>query len=413
MSREAAPNNMTTVGAKRPHDGARGARAAQVLCIPRKRRRGEDAEAELVGLCVACCASDDAATAEHGARLIRPCHVNHAGGFGRSALIEASIRGHEKAVVLLLEKPSIDVNLADQHGRTALRFACAEGHEAVVRLLLARPEIETQKKTRAGSTPLWWACKQGHWAIVRLLLERPELDVTTSHPAATQMSTLLYMCIKSSVDGVRLLLAHPSTDPNDTQDRLTALQAACRNGSAEVVRMLLAHPKTDPNADCPLEAACHDGSEEVVRTLLAHPQTDPNAGHSLLLACHAGSAGIVQLMLAHPRIDVNGQSADGTTIMDYEHTHAIEAMLRRAGAHDTEPAPERLSDVAIGRLEAVACTVREAGGDCSVCIAAFDVGCALRRLPCGHLFHGGCIRSWLQRSTTCPVCRASAASDAQ
>eukprot|EP00928_Gymnodinium_smaydae_P092202 TRINITY_DN76010_c0_g1_i1.p2 TRINITY_DN76010_c0_g1~~TRINITY_DN76010_c0_g1_i1.p2 ORF type:complete len:185 (-),score=35.34 TRINITY_DN76010_c0_g1_i1:155-640(-) len=67
-------------------------------------------------------------------------------------------------------------------------------------------------------------------------------------------------------------------------------------------------------------------------------------------------------------------------------------------------------------------------GECVICQAAFldnddddvadvstDFGatssfatataavCRLR--SCGHLFHGECLRSWLRRSPTCPICR--------
>lgn len=29
-----------------------------------------------------------------------------------------------------------------------------------------------------------------------------------------------------------------------------------------------------------------------------------------------------------------------------------------------------------------------------------------KKLPCGHLFHVHCLRSWLERQHTCPTCRA-------
>lgn len=34
-----------------------------------------------------------------------------------------------------------------------------------------------------------------------------------------------------------------------------------------------------------------------------------------------------------------------------------------------------------------------------------DRNTALKRLPCAHIFHVGCLRSWFQRQQTCPTCR--------
>lgn len=30
-----------------------------------------------------------------------------------------------------------------------------------------------------------------------------------------------------------------------------------------------------------------------------------------------------------------------------------------------------------------------------------------KKLPCGHIFHFHCLRSWLERQQTCPTCRRS------
>lgn len=43
---------------------------------------------------------------------------------------------------------------------------------------------------------------------------------------------------------------------------------------------------------------------------------------------------------------------------------------------------------------------------CAICREGFVVGAQVKRLPCGHEFHGDCIVSWLQGSNTCPICRA-------
>ncbi|CAF1366377.1 unnamed protein product [Adineta steineri] len=41
---------------------------------------------------------------------------------------------------------------------------------------------------------------------------------------------------------------------------------------------------------------------------------------------------------------------------------------------------------------------------CSICWEKFEKA---RCLPCGHLFHENCLRSWLEQDTTCPICRVS------
>lgn len=42
--------------------------------------------------------------------------------------------------------------------------------------------------------------------------------------------------------------------------------------------------------------------------------------------------------------------------------------------------------------------------DCAICWEQME---AARKLPCGHLFHNSCLRSWLEQDTSCPTCRTS------
>uniref|UniRef100_A0A668AHV2 E3 ubiquitin-protein ligase AMFR n=1 Tax=Myripristis murdjan TaxID=586833 RepID=A0A668AHV2_9TELE len=42
--------------------------------------------------------------------------------------------------------------------------------------------------------------------------------------------------------------------------------------------------------------------------------------------------------------------------------------------------------------------------DCAIC---WDAMMTARKLPCGHLFHNSCLRSWLEQDTSCPTCRMS------
>lgn len=40
---------------------------------------------------------------------------------------------------------------------------------------------------------------------------------------------------------------------------------------------------------------------------------------------------------------------------------------------------------------------------CMVCLSDFEQGEEVRKLPCGHVFHVGCIDEWLRRCTDCPI----------
>ena len=44
--------------------------------------------------------------------------------------------------------------------------------------------------------------------------------------------------------------------------------------------------------------------------------------------------------------------------------------------------------------------------DCSICLGTFDLGEMVTQLPCDqkHSFHSPCIRTWLERQNSCPLC---------
>ena len=42
---------------------------------------------------------------------------------------------------------------------------------------------------------------------------------------------------------------------------------------------------------------------------------------------------------------------------------------------------------------------------CTVCLTEFEIGEDVRRLPCMHLFHTGCVDQWLRTNKRCPICR--------
>lgn len=46
---------------------------------------------------------------------------------------------------------------------------------------------------------------------------------------------------------------------------------------------------------------------------------------------------------------------------------------------------------------------------CSVCMEGFQSGVGGKRVPCGHVYHAGCISSWLSNYNSCPLCRSNIA----
>lgn len=51
-------------------------------------------------------------------------------------------------------------------------------------------------------------------------------------------------------------------------------------------------------------------------------------------------------------------------------------------------------------------TAEELGQSDATCIICREEMVAAKKLPCGHLFHVHCLRSWLERQQTCPTCRS-------
>uniref|UniRef100_A0A8C8YT38 RING-type domain-containing protein n=1 Tax=Prolemur simus TaxID=1328070 RepID=A0A8C8YT38_PROSS len=54
----------------------------------------------------------------------------------------------------------------------------------------------------------------------------------------------------------------------------------------------------------------------------------------------------------------------------------------------------------------------EEGPECGICFLEFACGDPIRRLPCQHFYHLGCIDEWLTKSFTCPYCRGPAGAEA-
>jgi len=44
--------------------------------------------------------------------------------------------------------------------------------------------------------------------------------------------------------------------------------------------------------------------------------------------------------------------------------------------------------------------------ECPICLKKFEAGEECNKLPCKHLFHVTCLMPWLEKTSSCPLCRA-------
>ena len=43
--------------------------------------------------------------------------------------------------------------------------------------------------------------------------------------------------------------------------------------------------------------------------------------------------------------------------------------------------------------------------NCIICIADMEINTKGLLIPCGHMFHESCIKEWLEKNSTCPICK--------
>ena len=72
----------------------------------------------------------------------------------RTPLHNSLLYYHPECIKLLLQHPSIKVNMKDGHFNTALHICVKEGHLDCVKALLAHEDINVNIKNIDGKTPL-------------------------------------------------------------------------------------------------------------------------------------------------------------------------------------------------------------------------------------------------------------------
>ncbi|KAJ2978093.1 hypothetical protein NUW58_g7604 [Xylaria curta] len=236
-------------------------------------------------------------------------NVNLRDDLNRTPLIIAAGMGHQAVVKLLLEQPSVEVNvILDCADRTPLYAAARGGHEAVVELLLDVGKAEADLARPGEHTPLSVAAEYGHEAIVRRLLNTGKVDVN-SRPFID--STPLFFAAKNGHKAVVKCLLDTGKAVPDKKcfGGITPLYGAACNGHHAVVQLLLATGRVDADSkdmkgETPLLSAARRGHQTVVQLLLGTGKVDANHKNwcgdtPLTVATGRGCQSIVELLQKH------------------------------------------------------------------------------------------------------------------
>jgi ankyrin repeat protein len=195
---------------------------------------------------------------------------------GRNALHEASAKGYEEIVEMLLQRGA-HVNSPSRHyDANALGIACEKGHEGIaIRLLAKGADANAKHGWEWTGNAFEIACRQGHERIVERMLTTGALVGVRWEDVDAAMAVAIEKKYYTIVETLFDVGIHWCPD--------AALRAACGQGNQNLVQKLLD------------KAAIADVSSLVLK-------------NSLRAACAGGHEGIVEILLA------KGASADNDTL---------------------------------------------------------------------------------------------------
>ncbi len=165
---------------------------------------------------------------ENGAR------VDFKGNTHKTPLVFASLNGHAATVELLIENGAY-ANATDDLGDTALHFACWKGYLEVVKILL-KHNADLNIQSSSGQTPLMLAVIHNHPEIVKILLKN-NANVNLKTKLGWQ-TALMQASAKGNIDVVTLLL-QKGADVNEIDiNGKSAIQIANESGFSEIAQIL-------------------------------------------------------------------------------------------------------------------------------------------------------------------------------
>ena len=300
-------------------------------------------------------------------------------GWGDTALMKASVRGHTEVVQLLLDRLEKGASLLEKDS-AAIVEASMRGHTEVVQLLLGKG-APVDAKDEDGVTALMEASRQGHTEVAQLLLGK---GAAVDEQGKDGRTSLTRASREGRTEVVQLLLGKGA--PVDAKDRRgnTALMWASRNDHTEVVQLLLdkggAIDEKDEDGWTSLMKASMEGHTKVVQLLLGKGAPVDEKGRygktALMWASVHGHTEVVRLLLGKGAA-VDEKDEDGGTALTLASveglTEVVKLLLGKGAAVDVKnkdgetalPAFVTFDEDQLGRMAAtlVQCQLLGRGSD--------------------------------------------------
>jgi len=188
----------------------------------------------------------------------------------QQALIEAFSAGHYQVSEILLNLPSININVSDTlSGLTPLCAASKAGDRKLVETLLRRGATLHLLDDANEQAPIHVAVREGHWDVADYLLSQGSI---ANQPDGRGRTPLMLAAAGGHAGVVDLLVQHGAGLDDSDKEGITPLTHAIISGHCEIAQCLLRQGANVNAVDCsgrsPLDVAVYQGSGEMVEILL-------------------------------------------------------------------------------------------------------------------------------------------------
>ena len=273
-------------------------------------------------------------------------NVNYRISENQTVLMQTALMPSEEHVSILrvlLEQPSIEVNLKDDEGLTALHLATRCRNIEAVKLLLADQRVDVNCKASKRQvidnvpydqiTPLMMAASNAeNFDIFKLLMSEQRIDVNCTSPYGGGTTVLMSSSLHYNVKAARILLEDPRVDVNWMNSMgLSGLHAAADpRCNAKIMELFLAHPRVDVNCkngplgETVLHWAVATNNLGAVKLILAEPSfTSANAlvelktnimSTAVRMAASQCHWEILKELVHHPSVDLDAKDKNGVGV---------------------------------------------------------------------------------------------------